>query len=118
MLFIFNEIKIIKHWDSDIGLAKIKVEDGRRIKYKNIFGITIIDTNDYEYMGKYNDGLAVVLKDGKYGYIDTKGKIAIDFQYYNTHGFSEGLAMIYNNGKYAFIDKNGNIAYELVLEVH
>jgi hypothetical protein len=43
-----------------------------------------------------------------WGYANKRGKVAIDLQYHETHGFSEGLALVKVSGKYGYIDKNGD----------
>ncbi|MBL0357366.1 MAG: WG repeat-containing protein [Chitinophagaceae bacterium] len=52
----------------------------------------------------------------KYGYIDKKGKVAIEIKYDGSYGFSEGLASVYNRdeNKWGYIDTKGNliIAYK------
>ena len=46
-------------------------------------------------------------KDGKYGYIDTTGKVVIPCQYDDAWSFSEGLARVWKGEKTGFVDKNG-----------
>lgn len=55
----------------------------------------------------YSEGLAVVYKDGKYGYIDKSGKEVIKPKYDDVYDFSEGLAVVANKGKFGLIDKSG-----------
>ena len=50
-----------------------------------------------------------------YGYIDTKGDIAIPFEFDFADHFSEGLAAFKHKGrskKYGYINKSGNIIIE------
>ena len=54
------------------------------------------------------DGLAQVEKNGKYGYINSKGKEVIKVQYKQADRFSEGLALIQEGKKYKYIDKTGS----------
>ncbi|MDR1175404.1 MAG: WG repeat-containing protein [Treponema sp.] len=56
-------------------------------------------------------------KDGKWGYVDGRKKVKIDFKYDYAYKFSDGLARVYNGklhgsnlpsgGKFAFIDRSG-----------
>ena len=61
------------------------------------------------------EGLSLIrigsFKTGKYGYIDTKGGIAVNPQYYGGHHFSEGLACVKETkeGKWGYIDKTGKV---------
>lgn len=48
----------------------------------------------YDDAGLFIDGLAPVKKDGKWGFIDKNGNVAIDFQYDYAWRFNEGYAMV------------------------
>lgn len=63
------------------------------------------------------EGMALIKKDGKYGFMDIAGNVVIPIQYndvceYYEHkylyNFHEGLACICKNGRYGFVDKGGN----------
>jgi hypothetical protein len=54
--------------------------------------------------------------EGKYGFIDTLGKIAIQPQYERAMQFSEGLAAAKLNGKYGYIDTLGNFVIEPIFQ--
>ncbi len=58
--------------------------------------------------------LFVITVDGKRGFIDKTGKIAIEPQFEGVDDFSDDLAEIYVPGKYstAYIDKTGRIAIQ------
>lgn len=56
----------------------------------------------------FNDGLAVVVKDGKYGYINAKGNEVIACKYDSAKPFTEGLAIVIKDDKYGFIDTKGD----------
>jgi hypothetical protein len=57
----------------------------------------------------FSEGLAVVLapENGKHGYIDTKGTLAVRPAYDFAFVFHEGLAGVSRSGRYGFIDKAG-----------
>lgn len=55
----------------------------------------------------FSDGLNVVMKNGKYGYINTKGKVVIACKYENALSFSNGVAMVEKDGKWGLINKKG-----------
>jgi len=72
----------------------------------------------YDAANHFSEGLAVVWKDGKSGYIDTHGKEVIALtDKYSYDNFSEGLAAVSQSDKYGFIDKNGNIVIPIKYEV-
>ena len=62
----------------------------------------------------------LVEEHGKFGFIDSSGKIAIKPIYEMVHKFSEGLAAVRVSGRYGFIDVYGNIviapAYDYATE--
>ena len=60
----------------------------------------------------FAEGLAVMKKDQKYGYIDKTGKMAIAPQFDYAWGFRDGRARVFANisgGKFSFIDKSGKL---------
>lgn len=59
----------------------------------------------------FHEGLTVIKKNGKYGYIDKSGEIKIPLKFTFAESFSEGLAFVKYNGKYGFINKNGNVVF-------
>jgi hypothetical protein len=77
--------------------------------------------NGYMIVGGFHDGLARVKKDGKYGYINTKGKLVIDAVYDVAGDFSDGRASVGKTGfgasgnhtQYGYIDKKGNTIVKL-----
>lgn len=52
----------------------------------------------------FNEGLAVICKDGKYGYIDREGKVIISLKYDGAQKFSEGLAGVEVGKKWGYIN--------------
>jgi hypothetical protein len=72
----------------------------------------------YEEAGDFSEGLAAVYSNGKVGYIDKTGALAIPlvFEPYEDivafGAFHEGLARIVQQGKYGFIDKTGKVVIE------
>ena len=84
----------------------------------NINIIEIASGFDYDIVYPFNSGLAVVVKDDKYGYVDKMGKEVIpcvyDWDYYvqhieNINGIFiiDNLIRVYKDGKWGFIDKTG-----------
>lgn len=56
----------------------------------------------------YHEGMARIVKRGKYGFINTKGKIVIPTKYENARSFYEGMVAVQKNGKWGFVDIKGN----------
>jgi hypothetical protein len=69
---------------------------------------TILVKPIYENLTYFSsNGLAVAKRNGKYGYINNKGEIIIDFKYDEARGFKYDLAPVKINGKWGFINKFG-----------
>jgi len=68
-----------------------------------------------EYVGNYSEGLAWFTeksddKETKYGYINNKGEIEINAQFYDAGNFKNGLAPVKNKkGKYGYINSKGEL---------
>jgi hypothetical protein len=61
----------------------------------------------WESAGPYAEGKAAVSKAGKYGYIDTVGKVVIPLAYTNAAPFADGLAGVRVAKRWGFIDAAG-----------
>ena len=72
--------------------------------------VTLADLKKkYEGAWAFTEGLAIVEKNGKYGYVDTTGQVVIPIKYDDAAPISEGLAKVNENGKYGFVDKTGQV---------
>jgi len=49
----------------------------------------------FDHVGTFSEGLAVVRLKKKFGYIDTSGRLVIPLQFAGAAPFSEGLALVY-----------------------
>ena len=67
----------------------------------------------YDDIDCLSEGLAVVKRDGKYGFIDNTGQVVIPPKYDLAWDFSEGLARVSQNGKAGFIDNTGKVVIPL-----
>ena len=73
-------------------------------------------------LGGFSGGLATVKKDGKYGYINTKGnfvvndengnRIEISGKFDEAYSFTEDLAVVKKDGKYGYINTKGEWVIE------
>ncbi len=61
----------------------------------------------FTFANRFSEGLALVEKDLKFGYVDSTGKVVIDYQFYDAGPFVEGVAYASKNGKYGYINKTG-----------
>ncbi len=76
-------------------------------------------------VARYFDGLLMVCtEEGKWGYVDTSGKVVIEPKYVDAYPFSEGLAVVQIGGiegkedYYEVIDKSGKTVVKLKPDQH
>lgn len=71
---------------------------------------------NYDAVGDFHDGLAMVAKGDKIGFIDKMGNEVIpciyDFMEETDCSFHEGLAFVHQGDNYYFIDKEGKKAFD------
>lgn len=75
----------------------------------------IFEAGDFLHSGAplFSRGPEPAKKDGKYGYVDQKGKTVIPFRYDGAGQFGEdGLAVVGLNGKFGYIDRRGEFAVQ------
>ena len=73
-------------------------------------------TAQWEKVYKEKEGLRLVLKNGKYGFINSSDKVAIAPQFDDAFDFKNGYAVVTNKGKTGFIDKSGKIVIKLIYD--
>lgn len=82
-----------------------------------LFSLLVIYTNRAICYTPTQNNLYVIQKDGKFGYINNKGKIIIQPKYDNAKEFSDGLAVVslIKNGDslYGYINEKGNIVINI-----
>lgn len=103
VLSIYNETEIIGY----------KAVDGLNCIFFDKNGKQI--SNDYfdsDSSFGFGDGLYVIKKDDKFGYMNTNGEIVISPQYDKATTFENGIACIQYNNEYGCIDKQGKTVVE------
>ncbi len=104
-----------------IGLVKVKNEETKLDEYfyydvENKQKIEIEETEGYVNSfeeGKYfSEGLAAVKIDGKWQFIDKKGKLAIKEKFDDVMSFRGSVAKVEKNGESFFINKKGERVFE------
>lgn len=63
--------------------------------------------NEYQELTPYNEGVAAVSRDGKWGYIDAKGNCVIACVYDHAAPFNGGVAQVKVGRRIAYINKEG-----------
>ena len=96
------------------GLAWVRLENSSGSTYQygavNTQGNLVIPFTEYELTEPFSNGLSLVCKNDKFGYVDKTGKIAIECQYFRAQSFSEGFAVVTNEEWISgYIDTNGTL---------
>ena len=73
----------------------------------NSSGYEVAPLEKYSDISTFFEGLARVNLNGKRGFIDQRGNLAIAPEYEEGNIFKEGFAAVKLNGKWGFIDRNG-----------
>ncbi|MEJ8545778.1 WG repeat-containing protein [Brevibacillus borstelensis] len=81
-------------------------------KQVNLFDKELAISYQFDHATSFSEGLAVVKKGGKFGYINTEGSLVIGYQYEYATPFQNGVATVKQNGKLIKIDKTGAAAQE------
>ncbi len=103
----FEQIQVYR--ESDVVL----VSDGDKYMYYGIDGKPLANGGKFDKTNGFNNGLGVVVKDTKWGYIDKKGAFAIEPQFDAASGFAKnGLASVRKAEKWGYINKKGAFAIE------
>ena len=72
----------------------------------SVLGLNVC-LDKYDCVCDFEEGLAAVCLNGKWGFIDKTGKEVIALKYDFAYGFSGGLAQVELNEKHSFIDTTG-----------
>ena len=62
---------------------------------------------EFDDVGNFYEGFAWVKKDGKWGYINTKGEQIVECKFDSVGNFSEGFAIVKKDGKWGYINTKG-----------
>jgi hypothetical protein len=79
-------------------------------------GKVMIDPT-YTSVEEFQEGLALVVKNGKVGYIDKNGDVVIPYEYSDGESFQNGLAIVAKNDLYGMIDRTNKAVVPLKYEV-
>jgi len=80
---------------------------GNKKGLADIHGNIVLPTDYVFDFEQFNEGFMILEKNGKFGYANTKGEIAIPLIYDAAGRFSEGLAPVLKDGKWGFINAQG-----------
>lgn len=74
------------------------------------------DTGEYRFYYNFSEDLCVASKNGKFGYLNKDGSVAIDFIYDDAYSFCEGLACVSRDGRAGYIDREGKTAVDFIYD--
>jgi hypothetical protein len=89
------------------GVVVVNVNSKYGVLNKN--GEFVAALGKYDYIRPFVDGLAMVSKNSKAGYIDVLGREVVKPQYDGAFDFSEGMGRVVKNDKFGFVDKTGKL---------
>lgn len=96
---------------------RILVRDATTMYYVNKKGNKVLEPEEsYEYLGLLSQNRAVAKKEGKYGYLDEKMKIAIPLSYDEATLFQEKTAAVKQGEHWALIDSKGKQKTEFLYD--
>jgi WG containing repeat len=70
----------------------------------------LITAERYVYAGDFSEGLAAVMRGGKWGYVDRRGRVVIEPQFDEAEPFSEGLAPVKQGKLWGYVDRAGKLS--------
>ncbi|MDT8287780.1 MAG: WG repeat-containing protein, partial [Elusimicrobiales bacterium] len=70
----------------------------------------------YDTARPFSEGLALVMKKGRYGFIDDRGREKIKAVYQSAGPFSESLAPVKSRGRWGYIRTDGSEAHYFTLD--
>jgi hypothetical protein len=96
----------------DFGVVPVgtKVNDPPPCKYSFIDTAGHVMSQRFDYARRFGEGLAPILKDKRWGFIDKTGTTVIEPRFDMAEPFSEGLARVREHDRFGFIDRTGKYA--------
>lgn len=76
----------------------------------------MVQPQDIERIFEEREGLSAIKKDGRYGFVDNRGRLRIANRYEDVKDFSGSLAAAKIRGKWGFINKEDQIAIQPVYD--
>lgn len=101
--------------DSDTGLAVI-MDSKENYGFYNMNAEKVEIKPQYQEAWSFQEGLALIKKDDKWGYIKTDGSFAIKPTYDDGWGFSDGLAKVQKGDKFGFINAQNQVIIPIKYE--
>ena len=93
-----------KNWEETLKKFDKRI---RNLEHQKLSWHDFRRISSYEEISEYSEGLAVVKRDGYYGYINENYEEVIECKYDEAHDFKNRIALVKENGYYGYIDKQG-----------
>lgn len=88
------------------------VRDGEAIECINPSGKVLFSLEGIEWAYNFHEGLSRVIDaEGKNGFVNKKGEVVIEPNYFLAGDFHEGLAFVQSEEASGYIDKKGNLVF-------
>lgn len=101
----FSEDKLITRKDEQSSWTVLDT------KFKEAFSVADID-----FLDSFSGGMAILVKNGKYGFVDEKGNPVIENKYAYAWPFSEGLASVSSDEGCGYINTSGDVIIPLTFQ--
>ena len=103
------------HWANDFteGRAMVTTKYGWGVRFINARGEVASGEQFFEWAGPFSEGVAPArLADRRYGFIDARGRLVREPNYFGVKSFSEGLAAVQlsEGGEWGFVDHEFHLA--------
>ena len=123
-------IESIGSYYFDHGLLRLRVQSYDRYYFTDLDSVKIVSDDDilvypdgkkfnlpggYSLKG-YSDGMILLEKDGKYGYMNTSGAWVIQPELEEARPFVEGVAAMKKNGKWGMVDTQGKAVIPFIYD--
>jgi len=85
------------------GLATVSIKDSfgeKKYGFVNSKGVEIIPCN-YQSIWEFDEIITGVKKNGKWGFIDVRGNVVVDFKYSDVNPFKNGIAAVNYGGQHS-----------------
>ncbi len=71
---------------------------------------------EFDYVGDFKEGLAMAVKNGKYGFINTRGEEIVECKFDFISTFYEGFASLKKDSKYGIKKTKGKEVIECKID--
>ena len=109
-----------KTFDPETGLCPVTDGDGSGWYYITSDGSAAGSSGNamsgFDSASIFEDGVAIVSRDGKMAHLRSDGVFLTQFEYDQVWGFSDGYATVRVGDKYGYVDTSGQLVIPVVLE--